>query len=205
MKPSFLGVVLVVLIAASSDARGAAFIVASQDNGNVVLTGYGTINLSALSKFADGIAGSAGFQGVRPAAEVGPNSTVVDLYRGESLIAPASIGTSTTFVPSDGGSGDFFGGSYFLGGMQPPGLIVPDGYATGTSLSGTSFFLGESFSTLGIAPGVYQWTWGVGADADSLTFQAVPEPSTAIYLVLLVAGYISIARQRLCLIGHSRR
>ena len=197
MKPSIVGVVLVMLIAMLSNARGAAFIVASQGSGNVVLTGYGTINLSALSKFTDGIAVYAGFQGVLPAAEVGPNSTRIDIYVGQSIIAPASIGTSTMFVPSDGGSGHFFGASHFLGGMQQPAIAVPRGYATGTSLSGTSFFLGESFSTLGITPGVYQWTWGVGADADSLTFQAVPEPSTAIYLVLLVAGYISIARRRL--------
>src|SRR6185437_3047280 len=98
-----------VLVLGSSASRGAAIITASETSGNVVLTGTGTLNLSALSLFFNNATSSApgGMLGVPPVAVVGSTGVPCDLYKG--LVPPASIGPGTSFKPADSGSGDFFG------------------------------------------------------------------------------------------------
>jgi hypothetical protein len=55
---------------------------------------------------------------------------------------------------------------------------VPEGYTSGTLLTDSATFAG-SFASIGFSPGTYTYTWGMGADADSLTVTSVvPEPST---------------------------
>jgi PEP-CTERM motif len=200
VKTSYVLIALVVLVALPSSSRGAAIIVATEDGGGVTLTGYGSLNLAALSFVESAFAISTGFQGTPPVVEVGsvPTSPLTrnDLYAGSSLIAPPSIGTSTTFVPTNAGNGDFFGATYLLRfSTKPPAIVVPYRYISGTNLTGTSFFPGESFSTLGITPGAYKWTWGTGGDTESLTFQSVPEPSSGL-LCLAGIGAISLLGYR---------
>ncbi len=69
-------------------------------------------------------------------------------------------------------------------------MLVPPGYTSGDPLSGTATWPGTTFAGLGLTPGIYTWTWGSGADADSFVVDIgvplvtpIPEPST-----LLVAG-----------------
>jgi hypothetical protein len=69
-------------------------------------------------------------------------------------------------------------------------LDVPEGYVSGTALSGSATFAGQTLASLGLLPGTYVYTWGcgVGADCptslvsdDSLTVHIgtiIPEPST---------------------------
>jgi len=69
-------------------------------------------------------------------------------------------------------------------------LITPDGYISGSALSGTATWSGTTISSLGLTPGTYTWTWGTGPDADSLTVNigVVPEPSTLTLLGIGIAG-----------------
>jgi len=62
-------------------------------------------------------------------------------------------------------------------------------------LSSTSTWIGKTFSTLGVTPGTYDWTWGTGGNADSarLVIGNAPEPAT---LALLAAGLAGLARAR---------
>jgi hypothetical protein len=52
-----------------------------------------------------------------------------------------------------------------LGGQ----LILPQGYVSGTALSGTATWANQTLASLGLTPGQYVYTWGANATADSLT------------------------------------
>ena len=67
---------------------------------------------------------------------------------------------------------------------------MPFHYVSGSLLSTTDTYSSATFSILGLTPGNYTWTWGTGADADSLTVQigpaatGVPEPPTSVLAVI---------------------
>jgi hypothetical protein len=80
------------------------------------------------------------------------------------------------------------------------GIVVPSGYVSG-SLSGTATYNNQTFANLGLASGTYVWTWGTGADADSLTLQigpaaAVPEPPSLPLLAMGLVGLGLVLRTR---------
>ena len=61
------------------------------------------------------------------------------------------------------------------------------------SLSGSATWDSQTFSSLGVTPGTYKWTWGSGANADSFTLNIgtagiVPEPSTWAMMLLGFVG-----------------
>jgi hypothetical protein len=51
-----------------------------------------------------------------------------------------------------------FVGIFGLGGQ----IFLPQGYVSGTALSDTSTYDKETFASLGLTPGTYEWTWGTG-------------------------------------------
>ena len=59
---------------------------------------------------------------------------------------------------------------------------MPQYYVSGSVLSASDTWSGQTFASLGLTPGTYTWTWGSGADADFFTMNiegsAVPEPSS---------------------------
>jgi MYXO-CTERM domain-containing protein len=67
------------------------------------------------------------------------------------------------------------------------------GYASNTLLVDSSTYANQTFSSLGVTPGTYVWTWGTGADQDSFTLiirgaVPVPEPSALSQLGVGFAG-----------------
>ena len=56
----------------------------------------------------------------------------------------------------------------------------------------------EPFSTLGITPGAYEWTWGTGASTDSfkLNVGAAPIPAAAWLFGSGLLGLIGVARRK---------
>ena len=76
-------------------------------------------------------------------------------------------------------------------------LYVPEGYVSGNPLSDTSTYDNQTFASLGVTPGKYEWTWGTGSNQNfTLDIEAlgagVPEPSSvvlfALGLVMLLAA-----------------
>jgi hypothetical protein len=69
-------------------------------------------------------------------------------------------------------------------------LLVPDGYVSGSALSGTAIWDAFTIASLGLTPGTYTYTWGTGAHTDNFTINigAVPEPSS-----LVMAGAAMLA------------
>jgi hypothetical protein len=99
---------------------------------------------------------------------IGPTSTgSIDAYG--FVTGPTSFGASNVITFASSGSGD----PVDIVGENGI-LFVPNRYVSGNMLSDTSTYSNSTFSSLGVTPGTYEWTWGSGAHADSYTLQIGP-------------------------------
>jgi hypothetical protein len=165
------------LLAFPSLSRAEALIYIYQDGlGNVVASGSGTLDTTDLTYSAsDTTLGPSGVNASAGILLMGPNPTnPSDLYKGIS--GPTSFGSGSA-VSSSFGSGDLLGEDTLVGVGY---LFVPEGYSSGSSLSTTMTFSGQTLAGLGLTTGIYTFTWGNGNDADSLVVDigdAPPPPS----------------------------
>jgi hypothetical protein len=118
------------------------------------------------------------------------------------VMGPKSFGAGDPTSASSSG-GDAIG----ISGGDLGVLVLPPGYASGTSFSEFAVYSNATFATLGLIPGIYVWNWGSGAHADKLTIDIiagtgsgaspVPEPSTwAMMLIGFVGlGYAALRRR----------
>jgi PEP-CTERM motif len=65
---------------------------------------------------------------------------------------------------------------------------VPLDYVSGSALSDTSTYDNQTFSTLGVTPGRYEWTSGSGVNQNFTLVIGTPEPSTWAMMLLGFAG-----------------
>jgi PEP-CTERM motif len=187
-----LGAVAAILgvMVAGGQADAAVVVNVYQSGDNVVATGNGRADLTDLAYDVTALAGvgAGAVWGAFGAVFVAPSASAEgEVYL--SVSGPASFGTGGLATGSSG-SGDMFGVIASPLAWGAPALIVPAGYVSGTSLSGSSIFDGVTIASLGLTPGTYVYTWGTSADADSLTvnIEAVPEPSTWTMMLLGFAG-----------------
>jgi hypothetical protein len=175
----------------SPSARAAFVLNVVQSGSNVVATGSGPLNTTALT-----IGGSAtDGPNVWPssgAISVGSTSSTVVLYTGIS--GPVTFGSGPQIFASSG-SGNLVA---VIANIGSQGLYVPAGYTSNSALSGTATWNNQTIAGLGLAPGTYTYTWGSGATADSFVLNisaATPPPGTpapsSLYLVML--GILSLA------------
>ena len=178
----------VILIGLSAPSAWAAYVVdLTRVGANFVATGSGTIDLTDLH-LATSFGQQAQISPVDGLILTGPATAQTDLYRG-NINGPTSFG-SEAGVSATSGSGDLVGvmGDSIL-------LFVPHGYVSGATLSDTAIYsMGPSCDTQCVTPGVYKWSWGTGAHADSFTLDAsglsaVPELST---WVMMLAGFAGL-------------
>lgn len=160
----------------------------SQADGNVTITGSGTINLTGLT--SNGALGSVA--GINPSnAFVGAGTPTNGTYY-SGLTGPANFGAAS-FTRASTSTGNFVQ----LSGSNNY-VCVPTGYVSNSALSDTITLTGATFSSLGFTPGTYTYTWGTGANADSLTVTSVvPEPSTwtAIFAGAGLLGFVTLRRR----------
>jgi hypothetical protein len=102
----------------------------------------------------------------------GSNASV-QAYAGIS--GPTSFSSSGKFTIASSGTGDEVGVNGAI-----DNLFVPAGYVSGNPLLDASNFDNTTLTGLGLTLGTFTYTWGSGANADSLVIQigpaAVPGP-----------------------------
>jgi len=187
-----LAVVAALILLVAGPARASVILTATEVGSDVVFQGGGTFDLTDLTFYLDSFS-SSGIRANFVVVLLGslPNAPI-DYYQG--ITGPAhigpGIGIGINFPTS--GSGDKLGLSSNI-------LIVPDGYASGSPLSATDTFAGQSFASLGLTPGTYLYTWGSAPHADSLTIQigAVPEPSSMMLLGTAIVAAAAYRRRRI--------
>jgi hypothetical protein len=152
-----------------------------QMGSNVVATGSGPINLTGLifqGTIPMGLA--AAVSASRGVINTGPTShPLIDLYAG--VTGPTSFGSGVGVI-ADTGSGDFV----VMQGFQNL-LAVPEGYVSGQALSDSMTFNNATFTTLGVTPGTYVWTWGTGLPNQNFTLiigrAGVPDGGSTVSLL----------------------
>lgn len=178
------------LATSASPARAAYIVTFSQLGPNVVASGSGSIDLSGLTFVTSGPTQPE----IAPtfATEATGAAGAVDEYSGAS--GPTSFGPGV-FTSATTGTGDLVGIQQLID--EPAGfVVVPMGYASGAPLSDAATYDNQSFATLGLTPGTYEWTWGSSAADDTFTLDvAVSEPASLTLLGTLV-GLGLLARRR---------
>lgn len=174
------------LVASATNA--AVVIDFTQVGSNVVVNANGTLDLAGLTSqgnfsLAESVRGNVAYIGLG-------NAGTVMGYLG--LTGPASFGTGNTFITAN----SFSGTSFALNGSAfgSPYVFVPAGYASGSAISGTATFLGQTFASLGLTAGRYGYT----SRADTVTVNiggAVPEPSTWAMMLLGIGGIGMVMRR----------
>jgi hypothetical protein len=145
-----------------------------ESDSNVVMSGSGTLDLSGLTLVTSGAGPSmGGGLGVSTATFLcGANGQYYDTYSGFTT-TPSNFGSGFGFPPTST-SGDIFG--VVTQGAPPYFLYVPSGYTTGTQITGSQTFTGETFSSLGLVEGTYTYTW-LGGSID-VVIGTAPETTT---------------------------
>jgi len=181
------------LLTVARAAQAGYVVTLKQIGADIVATGSGAIDLTGLQ----GVGLSGATAKIQPvAADIFTGATVllpVDVYVGGSIGGPGSFGSGFGSLASSG-SGDLVGISGIF-----RNLFVPPGYVSGTALSDTATYNNATFSSLGVTPGRYKWTWGTGANQNfTLNAGAVPDSDSTFGLLLLgLAALLGAGRLRL--------
>ena len=134
-----------------------------ESGSDVVMTASGSLNINDLTFVNNSNLGGGGI-GINTATFIMGALGSFDTYSGITTF-PSSFGTGSG-AGSSSSSGDIIG---VIVDMVPPYfLAVPSGYTSGSQISSIQTFNNQSFSSLGLTPGTYTYTWGSGANADAI-------------------------------------
>ena len=175
-------------------AQAAIVIDAVETGGDVVFTYSGTVNQGGWELIGGGF---FEFARIDPDAlvYVGPTPSVpsAQFRNPNDLQGPDNFGTGTDLAFATSGTGDIFGLNFDEGLLN-----VPGGYVRFDPISGTSTYRGETFASLGMAPGSYTWTWDTlpyAEGTDSVTLNVVPIPGAVWLLGSGLLGVIGFRRR----------
>jgi hypothetical protein len=181
---------LLLMLGSVGQARAGFMITFSQNGPDVVASGQGTLNLTALQFSAS----DHTFSEIAPnfgSVQLGlafPTASSIDIYH--RVNGPGSFGPGGASVAS-AGSGDL------VGIREGFALVVPSGYVSGHQLQDSATWANSTIGGLGLTPGTYTWSWGsvdMGT-ADSLVMvipetAGVPEPASLTLLGIALLGLI---------------
>jgi hypothetical protein len=140
-----------------------------ESGGDVVMSASGSLNINGLTLVnpSAGPFGGGGLGVTSATFLMGTNGLNAAQYSGFTT-TPSNFGPGGVGGAQTSASGNIFGVVKFDGPTGTASLLVPVGYTTGTAISSTQTFTGQTFSSFGLTSGTYSYTWGSGANADSI-------------------------------------
>lgn len=181
--PPSVGFVCSFILVSTTQADASVWITAVESGNDVIVSGSGTFNLEAWGQGGGPPAGFA--TGNIHASNVpddsivfGPSTPAFHTYWDPSAFSgPRSFGTGDS-ISATSWSGDTFGLWLLSGGNGA--IMVPTDYVSGSPLSGVMTFENETFSSIGLDPGIYTWLWSKDEHTDSLTLIVIPPATLSI-------------------------
>ncbi|MFL6513906.1 MAG: PEP-CTERM sorting domain-containing protein [Chthoniobacterales bacterium] len=166
---------------AASPASAGYVVTLNQVGSDVIATGGGPLDLTGLTFREPTSLGDFNNPGIIPVDGVIVTGAggKMDVYTGFSGPPSFGSGGATRGTIPFSSTGDLVG----ISPLFNNNLFVPAGYLSNNPLSDVATYSGKTFSSLGVAPGTYEWSWGTGLN-QNFTLQIVPESSTWILLLL---------------------
>ncbi len=130
------------------------------DSGSGVVASYsGSVNTNGLIPYASSsiIGGIGASFGIAWSPSI-TSGVPADLWSGLTPPNPFAAGPLVFPQTDNGGDPLFLLANY---------IHLPTSYVSGTSISNSMFFPGQTFASIGLIPGTYTWVWGSGTDVDS--------------------------------------
>jgi hypothetical protein len=167
----------------AASAKAGYVVTLKQEGGDVVASGSGAIDLAGLTRQDGPFLTPPQVIPITGVILTGPLPVAASpiLHEYSGLTGPDNFGTGLATL-ANSGSGVLLGEG---GGF----LIVQDSYVSGSFLSDSAAYDGQSLSSLGVTSGVYEWTWGRGSNQSFTLEIGVPEPSS---LLLLSVGFVGL-------------
>lgn len=184
---SILGVAAV---AATGSAAHASLIITIQQSGsNVVASGTGTLTTAGLSSNFNGSGTNAQINSGTAAIGVG----AATIYNSYSLTVTGSSNYGSATNQSFSGTGTGVPVAIFpaFGVLQ-----VSSTYVSGTTLTDTATWTGQTLAGMNLAPGSYSETYKQGSITDSISINILPVPEPAAFGVITTAGLVALNRRR---------
>jgi PEP-CTERM motif len=178
-----LAVTLLIVGVLAGGANAALIINMTESNGMVTVDIDGSLDLSgATLAVINGKTNGVIPNGLWYIAS-GSGSAEVSGYLLTSF--DGSFGDSQSFIQPDMTSGDDVGIFQNAGNSI---VFVPNGYVSGSSISSSMTFAGQTISSLGATLGTYNYA--IPDDTITLNISIVPEPSSALLLGLAASGLV---------------
>ena len=152
-------------VAAPFTSTGGLIVTISEVGSDVVMTASGTINTNGLTQIYtnQGPMATGGLVGIYNGLfMIAPNNPYFDIYSGFTS-TPSNFGTGGGNAVTSTTTGDFI--AVIIDGIDH-WLELPAGYVSGTQIDSSLTLTGVTFSSLGLTPGTYTYSWGIGANAD---------------------------------------
>jgi collagen type VII alpha len=136
---------------------------------NVVWSGSGSFNLDSLT-LVGSTAITSGFNASTAiwiaGASTTPPGPTGQQYGGASLTYPTTFLSGAQTGGPSATTGSMFG--VVTGGASGRVIVVPDGYVSGTTISGSTTYANQTIAGMGLSGGTYVWAWGSAPNTSTL-------------------------------------
>jgi hypothetical protein len=201
MSIKSIGIALVSLMLALAPAKAAVLISIQEVGADVVANGSGSIDTGGLT--VSGHTQLGEYEVINAASALIGFGILTDNSNNTFHFAIYSgISGPTSFGPGIGLTkpGDTSSGAPFVLTGADGTIDLPEGYVSDTFFTDMDIWHNKTFSSLGLTPGTYTYTFGSDANADSIVVQIGPVPELSTWAMMILGfagiGFLTYRRRR---------